>query len=320
MQRRLIAGYLLFMCSANGAYAQERIASKQIPVHVTVNARRLSGAPISNLRSSDLTVTAGGTTVSAAFSRYPASQPTFILIIVAPAAGYTSLDAIRAMLVSNLLHNDRPVYLFSMLGPKGEYLPFRSSTSLTTDLVPGEIVYKGYVQAIRDLATCKGRRAIMYLTNRLSNPPLELIAGANDAGAMIYEVGGDPRENYVYEGGSLTTFPSINSTQGTSSGPISPSPPATSNPGSAEFWENSAVENVSTVYVASSLGKAFDKLNRDLRGFYDLEINIPARTQSINLAPKIEGEYQVNAFAYSDSTKPAPVLTVSKKRGGGSIQ
>src|SRR5947209_7704111 len=150
MQNRLVAGYLLFMCSANGAYAQERIASKQISVHVTVNARRLSGAPIPNLRSSDLTVTAAGRTVNAAFSRYPASQPTFILLIVAPSAGYTSLDAIRAMLASNLLHYDRPIYSFSMLGPKGEYLPFRSSTSLITDLVPGKIVYKGYVQAIQD--------------------------------------------------------------------------------------------------------------------------------------------------------------------------
>ena len=126
MQRRLIAGCLLFLCTASGAHAQARAATRQTSVHVTVDVRRLTDAPIPNLRSSDLTVTVSRVPLHATFSRYTVSQPTFVLLIVAPLAGYTSLTAIRTLLASSLPSADRPAYLFATLGPKGKRVIFPS--------------------------------------------------------------------------------------------------------------------------------------------------------------------------------------------------
>jgi hypothetical protein len=293
--------------------SQTRVVTDAQQVHITAQIRGLEGDPISDLRPSNFVVLGAGSTLPFSFATRDVNQPTFVLIVVAPSAGFSSLSDIKAFLSANVPNEVQTKSSFSFLGPRGESIGFRQSpAALIADIGSPRIVYRGFPQAIADLAKCRGHRAIIYLTNRMSNPPLEFVAAAKDAGALVYEVGGDPNQNYIYSGVETTGGPLSNYSETSQYGPVVPtgsSFPAVNN---TVVWEGSGARSIRTVYVERSIKTAFREIKKESDGSYVLTVKIPQSVRTIELKPKIGGEYQLNAFDYADEGRVAPLLILAE--------
>ena len=213
------------------------------------------------------------------------------------AAGFSSLgDAIK-YLDTNLPKRVQP-YSLGILGPRGQYVEFQAPADAISRLRAGVFRPNGFAQSIRDLAKAKGPRAIVYLTNRRSNPPRELISAARYDGALIYAVGGNVYQNYIF------------SSQGISF-PLAVDPSQAKSAISSTFvW--AGVRSIRTVYMEHSLRKAFQEMRSVSRGLYELTVDSAGPIETVTIQPKIPGEYQLSASAYSDGDAPPLTLVLAK--------
>lgn len=304
--------WLLCFC-ANGQEPSAG-APSSAAARICAEVRQLTGDPLTGLRSADFAVSGDGAPLPFRLIAAGAQVPMSLLVIVSPAAGFHTLQAATASLTQIVPHRNQ-VDSLAFLGPRGEYVGFRPVDEALSNLKAGTFLYKGYVQAIQDdLEKRSGERAILFLTNRLSNPPPDLIRYAQDAGALIYAVGGDPDQNYTVSGQATFSAPLGNYTEGPDYGPVRESTYAVSagSGAGAPAWERYAVRSIRTVYMERSLQKALVEMSKTRKGFYELGIDLPASTRVVQLTPKIPGEYQLHAYPCSTSGLLAIKLTISK--------
>lgn len=155
----------------------------------------------------------------------------------------------------------------------------------------GTFSYENYEKAVRDLTGDNGPRAIIYMTNRLANPADELEHAAKDAGALIYDAGGDEDENYVHSGTQRSAGPR-----------------------NAAMWEGKAEQSIRTVYVEPSIQKAFKEMAKASLGRYRFTVDVPGSVQTIQVRTKIWGNYQIGAYAYTECGAPPPILDLSTSK------
>jgi hypothetical protein len=216
------------------------------------------------------------------------TSPTSVLVVVSSYSGFDSLPNAANYLSRNVPSAIQSHYMMSVLGPHGEYIDLQPVRGTLNMLKSATFQSRDYAQAVSDLTKTKSPRAIVYMTNRLAGVPCELERAAKDAGALIYNVGGNEDGNNIYSG-------TLNN----------------AGPRSAASWDGTAEESIRTVYVEPSLRKAFKQMAKASLGRYRLTVHLPASVQTIQLQMKISGDYQIEAYAYTDTDTPAPELILS---------
>ena len=282
------------------------------PVHVYAEVRELSGEPISTLRASNFSVLSGGSRLPFTLSSRKAKPATYLLIIVSPASGLNSTQAISDLLEREIPGGFPASYSASLLGPKGEYVSYESTRdALVSRWRARAVTYKGYRQAIRDLGTRKGRRAIIYVTGSLSNVPPDLKAAAEAAGALIYQVGGNVNQNYVFSSETTSTRELPEYGEGLY-GPTAPSGLEFNVANSTVMWASTGTRSIRTVYVERSMRGAFREMERGMAGSYELRLNVPQGVDEVQLRLRLRGDYQITAYDYSAGEGEAPDLRLAK--------
>lgn len=308
----------LFMC----VYALSQVPTARPgflkTVQICAEVRQLTGDPVKGLRRHDFIVLNNGTPLPFRLVPGAVHAPLSVLVIVSPASGFHTLQE-SASSLNQLLLSRHHVDSLAVLGPLGEYVDFQpvsralSAVKADKDLYD-EYRYESYIQAIDDLEKQQGRRAIVFLTNRLSNPPPDLITHAQNVGALIYAVGGNEDQNYTFSGEETSSASLGNYAEGPGYGPVFESTHAVSDVrgAGALVWENYAVRSVRTVYMEHSIKKAMLEIGKVAQGFYEIGVDAPASVQVIQLKPKIPGGYQFNAYACSSDAIPTTRLALAK--------
>ncbi len=224
-----------------------------------------------------------------------------MLIIVAPGVSGDLRSYLSGQLPSRFPGNQS----FRLMSPNGAYVgPVGTRDELLQPVAPGRGVFKGYEQAIGDLAECRGERSIIYATPRAAaNQPLDMVRDAEQASALIYHVGGDPIENYTVSGEPGTTAPPTS---------VGEFPLQTTSVTGAETWETNLSPSIRTVYVVRSMGGALKNIERVSKGWYQLTLTVPQDAAAISLRAKIPGQYQMSAVDWLDAKGVAPSLILAK--------
>ncbi len=309
--------YSLVWCWCAGALAQSPVPSPPLnsTLHILAEVRLLSGDPLRGLRPGSFRLSGSGHLIRFLWSSPHTQLPLSVLVLISSAADLPSTQRAADYLRAELPRSTKQPYRLGVLGPKGEYVPLRAPDDALSTFEGGPVLDRSYPQAVQGLARCKGQRAILYVTNRLSDPPLSLISEAQSVGALIYAVGGNTDQNYDFFGQETQSTPLGNYSEGAEYGPVLPAGPAVLAQGGADISEIYAVRSIRTVYMEPSISAAFREMHKVSLGLYSFSASIPASLQTIQLQPKISGEYQLDAYAYVDSEVPPPALELVRKAG-----
>lgn len=283
--------FMNFLCVYTAAQSTQPKPVQNTTVHIVTEVRDLTGDPLRGMRPTDFSLSSAGTPLRFQMNRSKDGSPTCVLVVVSSYSGFDSLLNAANYLSNNVPSAVQSHFLISVLGPHGEYVGLQPVHDALDMLKSGTFSNENYEQAVSNLAKNKGSRAIIYMTNRLANPPDELKRAAKDAGALIYDVGGDEDENYAYSG----TLKSAG-------------------PRSAAMWEGETEQSIRTVYVEPSIQKAFKQMAKVSLGRYRFTVEVPASVQAIQVRTKIWGDYQIEAYAYTDSIGPPPALILSTSK------
>lgn len=290
-QAQRVCTFICFLSTNVVAQTAQPATTQNATVHIVAEIRLLTGEPVRGMRAADFSLSSAGTPLSFQITRSMDPSPPSVLVVVSPFSGFHSLPNAADYLSSNVPSAIQSHYLMSVLGPHGEYVDLQPAHVALSMLKSATFPSESYAQAVSDLIKAKGPRAIVYMTNRQTNAPAELESAAKDAGALIYDVGGNEDKNYIFSG-TLTN----------------------AGPRSAASWDGTAEKSIRTVYVVPSLQKAFKQMARASLGRYRLTVHVPAFVQAIQLQTKFWGDYQIEAYAYTDSGDPAPALTLSPSK------
>jgi hypothetical protein len=313
-QRAVFYIFICFLSTNAVAQAVQTAPAQNTTVHIVAEVRMLTGEPLKGMRSADFNVSSAGIPLRLQMSTFKIPSPNSVLVILSTASGFDSLLNAANYLCNSVPSAIQSRYLMSFLGPHGEYIDLQPAHDALNMLRSGTFHYENSLQAVYDLTKSKGPRAIVYMTNRLANPPIPLISAAQEAGALIYAVGGNEYQNYVYSGLETTSGPLGNFSEGLQSGPVLSAGPAGSPVSNAVVWESYANQSIRTVYMERSIQKAFQQMAKASLGRYWLTVDVPASTQTIQLGTKLSGDYQIDAYAYTDSDTPAPKLILSTSK------
>ena len=310
--KAVVHGFGWTLCVWGSAQAPTIIPASTRTAQLCAEVRRLDGNPVSGLRSTDFLVEDHGIPLRLRLLPHSAQTPVSALVILSPAASFADLQQ-----VANLLAETLPGHVdsFAFLGPHGEYVGFHAVGESLATLRDGQYLYKGHAQAIReDLERREGPRVILFLTSRSSNPAPDLIKQASDAGALLYEVGGNENQNSLVSGDARSSAPLGNYTEGSNFGPVLNAADAVSasHGAGATGWESNTVRSVRTVYVEASMPKAVVEMRKVSRGFYRLEVDVPRSSRALQIKPRLPGEYQFYAYTCSSDVAAGVRLSLAK--------
>lgn len=292
------------------SYAQQSSSAALEEVHIRVQLRYLSGAPINNLTARNFQVSAGA-------QKFP-------LIVERPANGKnisSTAVSTRALLIfsaaakgpdAETFHTLRRVWSkgwkVCMLTPDRRLTPCVTNAAALhhalQQTVAGE---QGDQSALSLLHDFQGRRVIIYISDGQSKMPDQIAKSAKALTAMLYDVGGDVYQNYEYGPGqeTETSLPQYGmGLNGASYGPATGM--TVVNPVSS--YSAPAFESIGDVHNEKSLSNALRDGLSDAGNYYDLHLQVPPGTNSLVLGVTTKQGYKLTAQAYTRDTSPPPDL------------
>ena len=291
------------------SYAQQPSSAALEEVHIRVQLRYLSGAPINNLTARNFQVSAGA-------QKFP-------LIVERPANGKNSSSSAvptRALLIFSAAAKSPGAETFQalqkvwskgwevcMLTPDRRLTPCVTNAAALRHALQQTVVEQSDQNALSLLHDFQGRRVIIYISNEQSRMPEQIAKSAKALAAMIYDVGGDVYQNYEYGPGqeTETSLPQYGTgLNGASNGPANGM--TVVNPVST--YSAPAFESIGDVHNERSLSNALQDGLSDAGNYYDLRLQIPPGTNSLVLGVTTKQGYKLNAQAYTRGTTPAPGL------------
>lgn len=299
MLRTLIATAALV---ALGCANQSGLAEQDDrPVHIRIQVRQMDGYPIAYLRKQNFRVTAAGQLLPITNLVHNPKQITRILVLISAkySASGSSVDNLLEHLPVSL--KNEQISLVEASGAATGF--FTTRVSLSTAIHAARAHSTSFQQALDGLATYTGPRAVIYMTSSTGRTPPSIRKAAAGVDALIYQVGGDPADNYDFE------------PYQTSAGPLTASPAPLAGGGmdvlnTTEVWESGATLSIRDVYVERSIQKALSEIAWEDDGYYDLQVTAPLSAKILNLSLTIKGDYQISAQTYSFEKGPVPSVAL----------
>ena len=290
-------------------------------VHISVQLRRLSGAPVDHLSVADFRVSVGAQVFPLTLARpslkkrTPGSVPTRLLVIFSPPAMQGANDPIP-----HAVEELKPIWSrgwqVGLLTPEGQLIPYTSSKTELQHLANQTLGPKQtYNDALQTLQTFPGRRLVVYMSDEQYKAPPGLVKAAHDAEAMLYDVGGDIFQNYTYGEAEKGSPPPLPSCGAGLNGP-SPGPPfgGLTVVDNTEIWSAPAQLSIDDVHNERSFGGAISDAIRDARNYYELRLQVPAKTAWLVLGVSVTGDYRLTAQTYTPGQNTAPGLVLLRSK------
>ena len=175
-----------------------------------------------------------------------------------------------------------------MLTPQGALTPYLASEqSLVRAVQQPTVPPISYRAAIDSLKDFSGRRLVMVVWDREYGTLFALRKAARDVQAMLYNIGGNPDDNYSYgeaEKGSTSSLPAYGTNlNGASSGPSVGGLAVVNN---TEIWSAPVALAIDDVHAERSFRTAIRDAMNDARNYYDLRIQMdPSIAQIVTSLP-----------------------------------
>jgi hypothetical protein len=300
---------LAAICATIG-YAQLSSRAALEEVHIRVQLRYLSGAPINNLTARNFQVSAGAQkfplTVEKPANRKNSSSttvPTRALLIFSPAAKSPGAETFHTL---QKVWSKR--WEVCILTPDRRLTPcVTNAADLHHALQQTAAGEQSDQRALSLLHDFPGRRVIIYISNGQSKMPGQIAKSAKALTAMLYNVGGDVFQNYEYGPGeeTETSLPQYGmGLYGASNGPANGMTVVTP----VSTYSASASESIGDVHNERSLSTALQDGLSDAGNYYDLRLQVPPGTSYLVLGVTTKQSYKLTAQAYTHGTTPAPGL------------
>jgi hypothetical protein len=198
--------------------------------------------------------------------------------------------------------------------PEGGLTPYiASEEELRQALREFTVAHSTDQAAIDTLQRFAGRRLVMTVWNGDYRTLSMLGKAASSVQAMLYNVGGNPDDNYSdgeAEKGSTAPLPSYGHVGGISAAPAAGGMTVVNN---AETWTMPVQFSIDDVRAERSFGTAVRDARNDARSYYDLSLQVDPGTSSVGLSLSIEPPYRVTAQAYSLTSDPPPDVVLLQK-------
>jgi hypothetical protein len=311
----------LAACCAIAAGRQSAFAQSQ-EVHISVQVRRLDGDPVGNLKSKNFHVSANGQSLFVTLARpslkkvAPDSVQTRLLLIL-PSATFSNAGDPLSEAIDQLKPAWRAGWQIAVLTPQGALTPYLASEqSLVRAVQQPTVTPISYRAAIDSLKDFSGRRLVMVVWDRDYGTLFALRKAARDVQAMLYNIGGNPEDNYSYgeaEKGSTSSLPAYGTNlNGASSGPSVGGLAVVNN---TEIWSAPVALAIDDVHAERSFWTAIRDAMNDARNYYDLRIQMDPSIAQIGLRISADSPLRVTAQAYTfTSDTPPEVVLLSKTR------
>jgi hypothetical protein len=295
--RRLSDVWLLTLAAVGCATASGQQAPPSLlqEVHIGIQIRQLDGTPINYLKAKDFNVSAGGRSFRVSVTRpslkraSPDSVQTRLLVIL-PSPPATGGADILSEAIDQLNPVWREGWRVAVRTPQGRLTPYVSSEQELQQAIrqipTGQSTDRAAVDTLKDFA---GRRLVMAVSNGDYGSLGSLGKAAAGVQAMLYNVGGNPYDNYSYrDTGGMT-------------------------------------DNIAKPYVAQAqffvederaertFGTAVRDARNDARSYYDLSLQVEPGTSSLTLSISMELPYRVTAQAYTPTSDPPPEVVLVQK-------
>jgi hypothetical protein len=289
-------------------------------VRIEVRLTRLNGDPIDHLSVADFRVSVGAQKFPLTVARpalkgqTPDSVPTRLLVIFSPPTMQGGRDPIQQA-IEKLKPVWRRGWQVSLLMPEGQSTPYASSEAELLHLAHQSTAPKqGYEEALQALRTFPGRRLVVYVSDGQSKTLNGLAKAAKDAEAMLYDVGGDLSQNYVYGEavkGSTFSLPSYGAgLYGANPGPAG----GLTVVNNVETWSAPAELAIGDVHNERSLHGAISDAIRDSGNYYELRLEVPVQTAWLVLGVSVTGDYRLTAQTYTPGGNTAPGLVLLRNK------
>ena len=288
---RLFAFVILCCATASG---QQPAPPPLQEVHIGVHIRQPDGTPVNYLKARDFNVSAGGRSLPVRITRPSpkrtanAVQTRLLLILPSPPASG------GADLLSEAIDQLGPVWRegwqIAVRTPEGGLTPYVASEQELLQAIrqipTGQSADQAAVDTLKDFA---GRRVVMAVSNGDYGSLGSLGKAAAGVQAMLYNIGGNPYDNYSFSDPDVMTDniakPYI---------------------AQAQFF-------VEDVRAERSFGTAVRDARNDARSYYDLSLQVEPGTSSLTLSISMEPPYRVTAQAYAPTSDPPPEVVLVQK-------
>lgn len=310
----------LLACGAWAGAAQVSASQSGMLLHIGVQARRLDGSPLKDLRNEDFQVTAVGrrfhvAAVQPATSRKGSLQtlPVHVLLVISAYSDYGSENAVAGLLANNLPETFGNMELAVLQRNSLLTRYCHDRQELIQHLRGFSNQHRRIPQALDELGTYPGRRAVMYFTEKGVNLPPSIRHKAEEVSALVYQIGGSGWQNYVSGGESGEGFAPGNygnyyfgraDTLGGGVGVVLPAGP------DSPVWTRS----IRQVVVERTLKGAFRSLTEDGEGYYDLSVYVPEGVRSLDLKLNVKGDYQLSAQDYTEDHSIPPGIRLPTRQ------
>jgi hypothetical protein len=262
-------------------------------VHIGVQIRQLDGTPIGNLKAKDFNVSVSGRSFPLIITRptvkraAPDSVQTRLLLILPYPPAPSGAD-----FLSEPLNQLNPVWRegwqVAVRTPQGGLTPYVASEQELLQAIRQIPVGRSTDEAAIDTLTdFPGRRVVIAVWNGDYGTLGSQRKAANGVQAMLYNVGGNPYDNYSYvDSGGMTD-------------------------NIAKPYIAQAQFSVDDARTERNFGTAIRDARNDARSYYDLLLRVDPGTSSIAVGISIDPPYRVTAQAYtSTSDPPAAVVLI----------
>jgi hypothetical protein len=316
ISRRVRSAAFLACCMV--AAGQESLSQSQV-VHIAVQVRQLDGSPVGNLKAKDFQILASGKPLSVTVARpslkgaVPNSVQTRLLLILPSETSSSSAQRLSSML-DQLKPAWQAGWQIAMLTAQGQLTPYLTNEqSLTQALHQPATPPVSYQAAINTLRDFPGRRLVMTTWNHDYGSLFMLRKAAMDVQAMLYNIGGDPYDNYSLGDAEQRSTPSLPAYGATLDG-ASPGPAdGLSVVNNTEIWSAPAALAIDDVHAERSFHTALRDAISDARNYYDLSVEVDPDVAQVGLRISADGALRVSAQAYTlMSRTPPEVLLLSK--------
>jgi hypothetical protein len=317
---RTLSGMCLFtlavVCCA-AAHGQQPAPPPLQAVHIGVQIRQYDGTPINFLRAKNFKISVGDKPLRVQVER-PSSKSTGanaiqtrLLVILPSPPAPASAD-----LLSEAIDQLGPVWhegwQVAVRTPEGGLTPYTASEEeLQQALHELFIAHATEQLAIDTLRDFAGRRVVMTVSKGDNGTGYTLGKAAASVQAMLYNVGGNPYDNYSYGNGEVGSTGSLplygERGDGASAGPATGGMHVVNNTETYTAQANFYVENVR---AERSFGAAIRDARNDARSYYDILVQVTPRTPSMVLGISVGFPYQMRAQAYTSTSDPPPDLVL----------
>jgi hypothetical protein len=284
-------------------------------VHIGLQIRQLDGTPINYLKAKNFKVSVSGRSLPVrvrrpSLKRATAGKVQTRLLLILPSPPAPGGPDVLAEAIDKLTPVWREGWQVAVRAPQGGLTPYVSSEKeLQQALREFTFAHSTDQAAIDTLKGFAGRRLVMTAGNGA------LGQAASGVQAMLYDVGGNPDNNYSYGDGvrgSTGSLPSYGDhVDGTSAGPAAGGMHVVNN---TETYTAQVDFFVEDVRAERSFGTAVRDARSDARSYYDLVLQIDPGVSRIAVGISIEPPYRVLAQAYTPISGPPPEVVLIQER------